>query len=157
MASKVYIGTFHSVDNILYKITELEAQGYDKGQIYAVSNVHDDLKVLADASDIAILGIQDGSLWDHTRRLFSTKDEMLTLFIKMGFDKPQAKAFYNELKESGIALFVDEMTDEERGDSADPHDSASRRAASGENTQNQANEEAVNPIANSPRINTDNL
>ncbi|MDV6379405.1 general stress protein [Sporosarcina sp. GW1-11] len=150
MADKQYMGTFHSVDNVLYKITELEAQGYQKRHICAVSNVRDDLKILESDSEIEIIGIREGSLWDHTRRLFNSKDELLTIFIKMGFSKQEAKTFYNDLKEGGIALFVDHLTDEERASTIDPHDSA-------ESLEGESNEEAGNPIPNSPRIDTNNL
>lgn len=157
MANKQYVGTFHSIDNVLYKITELEAQGFQKHHMCAVSNVRDDLKVLEGDSEIELIGIQDGSIWDHTRRLFNSKDEMLTIFIKMGFDKRQAKTFYNDLKEGGIALFVDQLSDEERANSIDPHDSSSQQTGSGENLEGDPNEEVGNPIPNSPRIGSNNL
>lgn len=157
MADKQYVGTFHSVDSVLYKITELEAQGFKKYHMCAVSNVRDDLKVLESDSEIELIGIQEGSLWDHTRRLFNSKDEMLTIFIKMGFTKQESKTFYNDLKEGGIALFVDHLTDEERAQSVDPHDSAGQQTDSGENLDNDPNEKVGNPIPNSPRIGTDQL
>ena len=157
MADKHYEGTFHSVDNVLYKVTELEAQGYKKSQMSAVSNLRDEMKMLEGDTEIKLIGIQDGSLWDHTRRLFSSKDEMLTIFIKMGFSKQEAKVFYNDLKDGGIALFVDKMTDEERAKSVDQHDSAGEQTDSGENLEGQTYDETSNPIPNSPRIGTDRL
>ncbi|PIC57548.1 hypothetical protein CSV80_08140 [Sporosarcina sp. P12(2017)] len=157
MADKQYEGTFHSVDNVLYKITELEAKGFKKHHMSAVSNVRDDLKVLESDSEIEVIGIQEGSLWDHTRRLFNSKDEMLTIFIKMGFTKLESKTFYNDLKEGGIALFVDQLTDEERAQSVDQHDSARQQTDSGEKLDGSSNEEGTNPIPNSPRIGTDQL
>ncbi|WP_194841604.1 general stress protein [Sporosarcina obsidiansis] len=157
MADKQYAGTFHSVDNVLYKITELEAQGYKKRHMCAVSNVRDDLKILENDTEIELIGIQEGSLWDHTRRLFNSKDEMLTIFIKMGFSKQESKTFYNDLKEGGIALFVDKLTDEERAKSIDPHDSASQQTTSGESLEGDPNQEVGSPIPNSPRIDTNNL
>ena len=157
MGDKQYAGTFHSVDNVLYKITELEAQGFKKHQMCAVSNVRDDLKVLESDSEIELIGIQEGSFWDHTRRLFNSKDEMLTIFIKMGFTKQESKTFYNDLKEGGIALFVDTLTDEERAQSVDPHDSSGQQTDSGENLDNDPNDEVGNSIPNSPRIGTDQL
>lgn len=157
MADKQYEGTFHSVDNVLYKITELEAQGYKKSHISAVSNLRDEMKMLEGDTEIKLIGIQDGSFWDHTRRLFSSKDEMLTIFIKMGFSKQEAKVYYTDLKEGGIALFVDKLTDEERAQSIDPHDSSGQQTDSGENLEGEPNDEVGNPIPNSPRIGTDQL
>ncbi|ARJ39204.1 hypothetical protein CSV71_15105 [Sporosarcina sp. P21c] len=157
MANKQYEGTFHSVDNVRYKITELEAKGFKKHHICVVSNVRDDLKVLESDPEIEIIGIQEGSVWDHTRRLFNSKDEMLTIFIKMGFTKLESKTFYNDLKEGGIALFVDQLTDEERAQSVDPHDSAHQQTDSGENLDSNPNGEVGNPIPNSPRIGTNQL
>ncbi|PIC96221.1 hypothetical protein CSV69_06990 [Sporosarcina sp. P26b] len=157
MADKQYVGTFHSLDNVLYKITELEAQGFKKNHMCAVSNVRDDLKVLESDSEIELIGLQDGSVWDHARRLFNSKDEMLTIFIKMGFSKQESKTFYNDLKEGGIALFVDHLTDGERTESVDLHDSAGQQTDSGENLDSDPNEEVGNPIPNSPRIGTDQL
>lgn len=157
MADKQYEGTFHSVDNVLYKITELEARGYNKSQMSAVSNLRDEMKMLEGDAEIELIGIQDGTLWDHTRRLFNSKDEMLTIFIKMGFSKQEAKVFYNDLKEGGIALFVEKMTDEERAKSIDQRDSAGEQTDSGETLEGQASNESSNPIPNSPRVGTDQL
>ena len=36
MENKKYIGTFYSINTVLYKITELKAQGYDESDMYAV-------------------------------------------------------------------------------------------------------------------------
>lgn len=152
MAAMQYEGTFYSVDNVLYKITELEAQGYDKKHMCAVSNVNDDLKMLKDDSEIEVIGIRDDSLWDHTRRLFNSKDEMLTIFIKMGFDKQQAKTYYNDLKEGGVALFVKPLTDEERARKIDRRDSSGMQTDGGETLENSdAAEDTV------PRVNTTGL
>ena len=157
MADKQYEGTFHSVDNVLYKITELEAQGYKKNHISAVSNLRDEMKMLEGDTEIELIGIQDGSLLDHTRRLFNRKDEMLTIFIKMGFSKQESKIFYNDLKDGGIAMFVDKLTNEERAQSVNQHDSAGEHTDSGENLDSQSNDIGENPIPNSPRIGTDQL
>ncbi|PIC64162.1 hypothetical protein CSV79_08215 [Sporosarcina sp. P13] len=157
MSDKQYMGTFHSVDNVLYKITELEARGYQKRHMCVVSNVQDDLKVLESDSEIKLIGIQKGSVLDHNRRLFNNKDGMLTIFIKMGFSKQEAKTFFNDLEEGGIALFVDHLTDEERANTVDPHDSAVQQTDSGESLEGESNEEVGNPIPNSPRIGGNNL
>lgn len=157
MADKLYAGTFHSVDNVLYKITELEAQGYKKRQMCAVSNIRDDLKILEDDSEIELIGIDEGNIWDHTRRLFNTKDEMLTIFIKMGFTKAESKSFYNDLKDGGIALFADKLINEENAHSGDPHDSSMQQTESGEALESEVSLEEGKPIENSPRIDTDQL
>lgn len=157
MASKQYAGTFHAVDNVLFKITELEAQGYKKRQMCVVSNVRDDLKILEDHSEIEMVEIGEERIEDHSLKLFNSKDEMLTIFIKMGFSKQEAKTFYGDLKEGGIALFVEKLTDKERADSIDPHDSSSQQTISGQSLEGEHDQELVNPIPNSPRINTDQL
>ncbi len=38
MGYKKYIGTFHSIDTLIYKITELTAQGYKDNDMYAVTS-----------------------------------------------------------------------------------------------------------------------
>lgn len=158
MTTKVYVGTFHSVDNVLYKIVELEAQGYPKQHIYAVSNIKDDLSMLEGDTDINLLGVRDTPIWDHTRGLFGGKDELLTIFIRMGFNKQEAKSFYNDLKEGGVALFVDGLDEEERRRFIDHHDSSAHWGESGEGLEGRLSREwTAQPIENSPRINTTQL
>ena len=54
MKQKRYVGTFHSIDNVLVKITELKSLGYTSDEILAVSNLQDDDRMLEDQTDIVL-------------------------------------------------------------------------------------------------------
>ena len=72
MSNWKHAGTFHSVDTVLYKITELKAQGYKENQINGVSGIEDNLTMLYGKTRIELQG---GNGEDH----------VLDVFARMGF------------------------------------------------------------------------
>lgn len=109
MDNKKYVGTFHSIDTILYKITELKAQGYDESNMYAVTNEEDNISMLRGQSDIELLGSGDEN-WLNRFKLFLTGEEpILDAFLRMGFSEQQSRNYYNEVKNGGVALFIEDV------------------------------------------------
>ncbi|MEK3936239.1 general stress protein [Sporosarcina sp. FSL W7-1349] len=151
-----HVGTFHSIDTVLAKIVELESQGYPKNNIYAVSNVQDNFDMLQADAEVNLMDLSKRSLLDHTRELFVGKGRMLQAFEEMGFSEQQAQAYYNELEEGGVALFIEARWS--GPGSSIMMDSQAERGISGETLDGQADDGKVHQNENTvPKINTTNL
>ncbi|MFS0576909.1 general stress protein [Sporosarcina sp. 179-K 3D1 HS] len=156
MEKMKHVGTFHSVDNVLYKITELEAQGYPKKDIYAVSNVQDNFDMLRADAELNLLVVENRNLLDHTKELFIGKHRMLQVFEEMGFSEQEALLYFDELKEGGVALFIEARWNGPATD--EMMDSQMERGISGEPLDGQRDEGKVYLNENTvPRIDTTNL
>jgi len=151
MENKKYIGTFHSVDTVLYKITELKAQGYDESEMYAVTNEEDTISMLQGQTDAELLSTTDESWLDRFKLFLSGEEPILDAFSRMGFSEQQSMGYYNEVKSGGIALFVNSKA-------LDQMDSSTELGLSGEPLDGQGdNQQMIDNDGTVPRLNTRNL
>nr|WP_285847051.1 general stress protein [Sporosarcina luteola] len=156
----------NKIDAALYKITELTSQGYSEEQIHAVANTDDDLAQLRRQTFVALDGREEENFLDRFKGMFidnGTKQQMI--FEEMGFSKREAESIYDEMKDGGIAIFVEdvepelamegrgggEVEDTERDSRAQMTDSG--EMLSGDNILQPRDENA----GTVPRINTDHL
>src|SRR5690349_6108433 len=101
------MGTFHSIEALLYKITELTTRGYKNSDMYAVTKVEDNVSMFRGQAEIEPSGVAADN-WLNRFKLFLSGDEViLDTFVRMGFTEQQSRVFYDETKAGGIALFVD--------------------------------------------------
>lgn len=156
-----YVGTLFSVDSALYKITELLSQGYSEKQITAVAHTEDDMAQLREQTAVPVEGREkEDFLSRFTSMFIDNEQKRENLFEEMGFSKEESENIYHEMKEGGIALFVEDveltsniagLSNEEDGS----RDSSTSMTNSGEllsdsNTLDDTEETM-------PRLNTDNL
>lgn len=164
MKQKRYMGTYHSIDNVLVKITELKSSGYTKDEIFAISNLEDNDRMLEDQTDI-VLTTREQDGWLARMKFFFTDDEPAKDALEhLGFNEQQTQAFYNEVKDGGVALFV--LDDPKAPTYSEPtvanpttsSDSAAEVSDSGMPLDNAEDEIQTDENAGKyPRINTDNL
>jgi len=144
MSNWKHAGTFHSVDTVLYNITELKAQGYKENQINGVSGIEDNLTMLHRETRIELQG---GNGEDH----------VLDVFARMGFSEQTAKAYFHEVKDGGVALFVEDLLPHSNDDEMEM-DSAAERGPSGEQLNGQDEQQQIlENVDTVPRIDTRNL
>ncbi|WOV84485.1 general stress protein [Sporosarcina jeotgali] len=167
MKKKRYVGTFHSIDNVLIKITELKSFGYNKDEILAVSNLDDNDRMLEDQTDIVLATREQDGFLGRMKFFFTNEQPAKEAFEQLGFNEQQTKAFYNEVKDGGVALFV--LDDPESPRHPDPSsenskvnaistDSSSGISDSGAPLENAGEDaEAEENAGRYPRINTNNL
>ncbi|MFC5589552.1 hypothetical protein ACFPRA_11670 [Sporosarcina soli] len=142
LATKKHVGTFHSVDTVLYKITELGSQGFAENQIYGVSGVDDMIAMLEGETEIVLKG---GNGNEHVK----------DILMRMGFSKQQAEVYFEEVKDGGVALFVEDEQFDSNG-RREEMDSSAEIGFSGEQLDGQNHQQQV--IENTvPRIDTRNL
>ncbi|MDW0108466.1 general stress protein [Sporosarcina aquimarina] len=168
MKQKRYVGTFHSIDNVLVKITELKSLAYTKDEIFAVSNSDDNDRMLENQTDIVLATKEQDSFFGRLKFFFTDDQPAKEAFEQLGFNEQQTQAFYNEVKDGGVALFVLDDPKSPRytlsEETQSPpevaeSDSASELSNSGATLEN-ADEEEVKVDENAgryPRVNTNNL
>ena len=167
MDNKKYVGTFHSIDTVIYKIIEMKARGIDEGNMYAVTIEEDNISMLRGRSDIELLGIADENWLNRFTLFLKGEEPILDAFSRMGFSEQQSRQYYNEVKNGGVALFIEDeaseihLADQKSADLrrvAEEMDSGTERGPSGEALDGQnEDQQIVDNDATVPRINTRNL
>ncbi|MGG0669979.1 general stress protein [Lederbergia citrisecunda] len=117
---KKYVGTQNKIDAALYKITELTSQGYSEDQISAVANTDDDFAELRRQTFVSLDGQGKEGFLDRFKGTFlDERPKQAKFFEDMGFSEEVADRIYNDMKDGGIAIFVDnvepELSEEGRG------------------------------------------
>lgn len=107
MENKEYIGIFHSIDTLLYKITELKTQGYKESDMYAVTNKEDTVSMLRGRADAELHGVAAENGLNQFNLFLSGEEPILDAFARMGISEQRSRVYYDEIKAGGIALFVD--------------------------------------------------
>lgn len=167
MDNKKYVGTFYTIDTVLYKIIEMKASGIEESNMYAVTIEEDNISMLRGRSDIELLGIADEN-WLNRFTLFMKGEEpILDAFSRMGFSEQLSSHYYDEVKNGGIALFIEEVDTkkklaERKSDYRplvlDEMDSSTDRGLVGAPIAGQdKNQQIVDNAPTVPRINTRNL
>ncbi len=163
MENKKYIGTFHTIDTLLYKIPELMAQGYKDTDIYAVTKTEDNVSLLRGQADAEYRGVSAENWLNRFKLLLSGEKTVLDALVGMGFSEQQSQVYYEGVKAGGIALFVDarnpiqssEQLLDESGVISEM-DSSVERGPSGEQLDGQdASQQIIDNAV--PRIDTRNL
>ena len=155
MEKKKFIGTFHSEETVLFKITEMKSQGYVESEMYAVTNAEDSISMLRGQTKAELLGPANGNWLNRFKLFLSDEEPILTAFKNMGFSEQQAMDYYNEVENGGVALFVADSAsnDKTTGQRSEEMDSRVERSLSGEllDKLDSNQQDTV------PRINTNNL
>ncbi|QTD40348.1 general stress protein [Sporosarcina sp. Te-1] len=143
-----YVGTFHSIDSALYKITQLKSEGYEESAIHAVTNSEDELAQLRNQTYVVVAGREDENFLSRFKAFVVGDDETA---MKRMDDQMQ-----EEIRNGGIALFVE---GEPKGrDGSAERDSQAALSESGEPLQNDADFQPRNDNEGTvPRLNTDGL
>ncbi len=166
MGNKKYIGIFHSIDTVLYKITEL-MEGYEGGEIYVVTIAEDTISMLRGQTNVKLLDAANENGLQQTKLIWGDKGPLLDAFERMGFSEQQSRDYYDLVKNGGILLFVEDKSDIQGNQSNERHrdsgvldemDSSGERGLSGEQLDGQDEyQQIVDNDGTVPRLNTDNL
>ncbi|GKV56291.1 hypothetical protein NCCP2222_22380 [Sporosarcina sp. NCCP-2222] len=135
-----YVGTFHSVDVALDKITQLKSEGYEESAIHVVAQREDELERLRSQSYVRVISQENNQLLSNS----GIEDA-----------KKVSARVEEDIRNGGIALFID----------SDPlakvqmeHDSQAALSESGESLQNDADYQPRNDNEGTvPRLNTEGL
>lgn len=145
MKQKEFVGTYYSIDTVFHKIIELTSKGYAECDIYAITQEQDNISMLQGRTNIELSSGTESNWIDRFKVFMSGEEPVFHAFTQMGFSEEEARKYYLEVKEGGIALFVDFKGDEK--------DSEAELDRNGQSFDNQTEIEEVS----SPRTNTVNL
>ena len=144
-----FIAIFHSIDTVLYKLTELKANGYEEENIYVFSCKQDNISMLDGQTKMNL----NGSYGEDWRKGFNEflgiKEAVFDAFNSTGFSNQESKYYFDEVENGGIAMFVDYKTEA---------DSSAEINQSGEVLDGQGNDEQLlHGDGTTPRMKTENL
>lgn len=106
MTDKKFVGTFQSESQVLNKIDELKAQGYEDNDIYVVSNNADTLSIVRGQTDVDLQS-PDGNWLDKFIAFLSGEEPVRGAFTNMGFTEDESDHYYTAVKNGEILLYVD--------------------------------------------------
>ncbi len=159
-----YIGTRFTVNAALDEIKELRSLGYRETQMTVVAQTDDDLAQLNKQTAVSIEGKEDETLLRRFKGLFMDhKHKKESIFEELGFSKVEAENIYQEMKDNGIALFVEDVTPgPESNKQATNHliesDSSAAMTNSGEVLSNEEGSDKNKPVMDTmPPLDTTNL
>lgn len=152
-----YIGTRFTVDTALNVITELRSLGYRDTQMTVVAQTDNDLAQLHKQTAVSIEGKEDETLLRRFKGLFMDyKHKKESIFEELVFSKAEAEKIYQEMKDEGIALFVEDVTP---GPESNKHPTNHvYESDSGEVLSNEGGSAQIKPIMDTmPPLDTTNL
>jgi len=153
MSHRKFIGIFHSIDTVLYKLTEMKANGYKEGSIHVFSREQDNISML-DGQTKMNLNSSYGEDWKKGLNAFLGIQEAVdNAFNSMGYSDQESKHYLDEMENGGIMLLV-ETTNTANTTQAD---SSADIGVSGEVLDGQGNEQSLDSDGTTPRVKTDKL
>jgi hypothetical protein len=154
MSHRKFIGIFHSIDTVLYKLMEMKANGYEEGDIYVFSCEQDNISMLDGQTKMNLTGSY-GEDWRKGFNAFlGIEEPVFNAFNTMGFSNQESKHYFDEVENGGIAMFVDTTF----GDNATEADSSAEVNQSGEVLDGLGSgEQLLHSDGTTPRMKTENL
>ena len=108
MVNRKYIGTYRTEEEVMNKIEQLKAEGYDESSLYVVTNNSDNLNTLRGRMDVDARGTDDDRGWlDRFMDFLGGDEANRGAFNDMGFTEEEANQYYNDARDGGILLFAD--------------------------------------------------
>lgn len=106
MSDKKYVGTFQTEQEVMTKIEELKTQGFSEHDIYVITNDKDSLSMVHGRTDVELKSSEAN--WMDKFKAYMTGDEPVkAAFTNMNFTEEESTRYYNEVKNGGILLCVD--------------------------------------------------
>lgn len=149
MTNKKFVGSFHSIDTVLYKAIELKAQGYSENDIYIFSREQDNISMLRGQLNVELHGVYGENWHEGLNELLGINGQARNAFKGMGFSDEESAHYYDELENGSFGIFVDGNVENQRFKA----DSSVEISESGELLDSQNDNEQVT----TPRINTEKL
>lgn len=123
---KKVIGVFHSEEEAIRKIDELEAQGVDASDIYAVAQEENDISMVRGQTNVDVRSA-GGNWFDRFVGFITGEEPVREAMRNMGLSGPDMDRYYQEIGDGGILLYVDKEYGERysinpRYTDTEPHD-----------------------------------
>ncbi|VEF46895.1 stress response protein [Bacillus freudenreichii] len=112
--NKKVIGVFHSEEDAIRKVEELEAQGCDVSDIYAVAKDEDDISMVRGRTNIDVRST-GGNWFDRFVGFLTGEEPVREALHNVGLTGPEMDEYYHEIDDGGILLYVDKEYDSMSG------------------------------------------
>lgn len=105
--NKKVIGVFHSEEEAIRKVEELEAQGFNTSDIYAVAKDEDNISMVRGRTNIDVKST-GGNWFDRFVGFITGEEPVREALHNAGLDGPEMDDYYRDIDDGGILLYVDE-------------------------------------------------
>lgn len=105
------IGFFDGQIEVLDKINELKSQGHSEDDIYIIALRSEQLAMLQGQTKAHFSTEAGGDWMDNFKSLFSGEASLKNAFNHMGFEQDDADAYYQQVENGKILLYVDSGID----------------------------------------------
>lgn len=148
-----FIGIFHSIDTVLYKLMEMKANGYEEENIHVFSCEQDNISMLDGQTKMNLTGSYGEDWRKGFNEFLGIKEPVFNAFNSMGFSDQESKHYFDEVENGGIAMFVDTTFD-----NTTEADSSAEINQSGEVLDGHGSgEQLLHSDETTPRMKTENL
>ena len=149
-----FIGIFHSIDTVLYKLMEMKANGYEEENIHVFSCEQDNISMLDGQTKMNLTGSYGEDWRKGFNEFLGIEEPVFNAFNSMGYSDQESKHYFDEVENGGIAIFVDTPF----GDNTIEADSSAEINQSGEVLDGQGSgEQLLHSDGTIPRMKTENL
>ncbi|MBM7649892.1 uncharacterized protein (TIGR02271 family) [Bacillus ectoiniformans] len=105
---KKFIGVFNNQTEVIRKIDELKAEGYDASDIYAVAKDKDNISMVRGRTGAEVESAAHEASWmDKFMAFLSGEDEVRGGLNHMGLSDADSDRYYRDIETGKILLYVD--------------------------------------------------
>lgn len=115
-----FIGVFNTQAEVLSKVTELKAQGYNESDMYVVGQDNDSFSMVQNQTDVHVdaAGEQENQgFMGKFMSALSGESSSMEAFNGMGLDRDESEEYYRQVQNGKLVLYVDS----DYGDSYDKY------------------------------------
>ncbi|MFD1706908.1 YsnF/AvaK domain-containing protein [Siminovitchia sediminis] len=106
--NKNVIGVFYSEEEAIRKVEELETQGLNPSDIYAVAKDEDDLSMVRGRTNIDVRSAGGGNWFDRFVSFITGEEPVRDALHNAGLTGPEMDDYYRDIDNGAILLYVDE-------------------------------------------------
>ncbi|MDN7242138.1 YsnF/AvaK domain-containing protein [Planococcus sp. N028] len=105
-----FIGVFDTQAEVLSKVTELKAQGYNETDMYVVGQDNDSFSMVQNQTDVHVDTAgeqQDQGFMGKFMSALSGESSSMEAFNGMGLDRDESEEYYRQVQNGKLVLYVD--------------------------------------------------
>lgn len=101
-----FIQAYDVQAEVLHKITELKAQGYNEEDMYVIAKHDDQLSMVQGQTDVHLNTQEDDDMMGKFKSFISGEDSTRDAFSQMGLGTGEADEYYRQVENGKLVLYV---------------------------------------------------
>ena len=105
-SKNTFIQTYDVQAEVLHKISELKAQGYNEEDMYVIAKHDDQLSMVQGQTDVHLNTQEDDNFMGKFKSFISGEDSTRDAFTQMGLGNGEADEYYRQVENGKLVLYV---------------------------------------------------